>query len=217
MTWNKHIAHISASAGHRLGALRRIAPKLNVSGRASVYKAQIRSVMEYASLCWMNASAATLSLLDRIQKKVLHIIGVNEEGAQFKVNIPPLHHRRQVAAAVVLYKMLNKLCPAYLKIMLPHPYRPITATRANLRMPSHAVEELKSRTHSTGRSFIHRAVKIWNSPPDNIVGIIHDTGIQSFQSRVHKFLLQRLNGNCCSLRRKQRKCNKLRVPLITGV
>ena len=39
----------------------------------------------------MDASATTLSLLDPIQKKALHIIGVNEE-AQSKVNIPPIHY-----------------------------------------------------------------------------------------------------------------------------
>ena len=87
MTWNKYISNISAREGQRLGPLRKIAPKLDVSGRASVYKAQIRSLMEYAPLCWMNASATTLSLLDRIQKKALHIIGVNEEQAQSKLQL----------------------------------------------------------------------------------------------------------------------------------
>ena len=65
LTWNKHISNISSRAGQRLGALRRIASKLDASGRATSYKAQIRSVMEYASLCWMSASATTLQLLDR--------------------------------------------------------------------------------------------------------------------------------------------------------
>ena len=51
MTQNKQIANSSARAGQRFGALRRIAPKLDVSERASVYKAQIHSGMEYASLC----------------------------------------------------------------------------------------------------------------------------------------------------------------------
>ena len=111
MTWNKHTSNISARAGQQLGALRRIVPKLDISGRASVYKAQIRSVTEYASLRWMNASATTLSLLDRIQKQALHIIGINKEEAQSKLNIPSLHQRRQVAAALVLYSMHTKLCP----------------------------------------------------------------------------------------------------------
>ena len=79
----------------------------------------------------MNASQTTLSLLDRIQEKTLHIIGVNEEEAQSKLNIPPFHHRWQVAAVVVLYtRMQTKLCPAYLKTVLPRPYCAIRATHA---------------------------------------------------------------------------------------
>ena len=123
LTWNKQISIISSTAGQRLGALRRIAPKLDVSGRATVYKAQIRSVMEYASLCWMSAST-TLQLLERIQKKALKIIGIDSDEARANFNIPSLHHRRQVAAAVVLYKMHTTHCPADLKRLLPPPTIP---------------------------------------------------------------------------------------------
>ena len=56
LTWAKHIQSVASRAGQRLGALRKVANKLDVKGSATVYKAQIRSVMEYASLCWINAS-----------------------------------------------------------------------------------------------------------------------------------------------------------------
>ena len=39
-------------------------------------------------------------------------------------------------------------------------------------MPSYALEGPKSRTQSTGRSFTHIAVKMWNGLPENIVGEI---------------------------------------------
>ena len=189
LTWNKHVSNISSRAGQRLGALRRIASKLDVLGRASVYKAQIRSVMEYASLCWMNASPTTLQILDRMQKKALQIIGLDEVAARTNLNIPSLHHRRQVAGAVVLYKMQTSLCPEDLKKMVPPPYRIRRATRSSLSTPSHALQKPISRTYSTGRSFLHAAVTVWNNLPENIVGTISDNGTQSFKSRVHKHLL----------------------------
>ncbi|KAI8513659.1 melatonin receptor [Branchiostoma belcheri] len=65
-------------------------------------------------------------------------------------------HRRQVAAATL--KMHTDTCPAGLKTMLPKP------------------------TSSTGRTFIHTGVQIWNQLPDTIVGNIN--GLQSFKS-VH--------------------------------
>ena len=56
LLWSRHISDISKKAGQRLGALRKIANKLDTAGRATVYKAQIRSIMEYACLSWMSAS-----------------------------------------------------------------------------------------------------------------------------------------------------------------
>ena len=96
-TWAKHISNISSRAGQRLGALRRVASKRDVRDRATVYKAQVRSVMEYASLSWMSASPTTLGLLDLIQRKALRIIGTSEVEARTKLNITSLHQRRQVA------------------------------------------------------------------------------------------------------------------------
>ena len=67
LTWSKHISNITARAGQKLGALRRVSNKLDSKGRATVYKAQVHNVMECASLCWMSASSTTLQLLDSIQ------------------------------------------------------------------------------------------------------------------------------------------------------
>ena len=74
LTWTKHVSNTASRAGQKLGALRRAANKLDRGGRAVVYKAQERSVMEYTSLSWMSASPATLGLLYSIQKKALRVI-----------------------------------------------------------------------------------------------------------------------------------------------
>ena len=66
LLWSRHISNISKNAGQRLGALRKIANKLDTAGRATVYKAQIRSVMEHACLSWMSASPTVLNQLDSI-------------------------------------------------------------------------------------------------------------------------------------------------------
>ena len=60
LTWTKHVSNTASRAGQKLGALRRVANKLDRRGRAIVYKAQVRNVMEYASLSWISASPTTL-------------------------------------------------------------------------------------------------------------------------------------------------------------
>ena len=49
-------------------------------------------------------------------------------------------------------------CPADRKRSLPPSFLIRRTTRSNLSMPSHALEEQKSRTQSTGWSFTHVAV-----------------------------------------------------------
>ena len=88
-------------AGQRLGALRKIANKLDTVERATVYKAQIRSIMEYACLSWMSASPTVLNQLDSIQQKALRIIGIDQATACRELAITSLQHRREVAAVTV--------------------------------------------------------------------------------------------------------------------
>ena len=78
------------------------------------------------------------SLLDSIQRKALRIIGTSEEEARSQLNISSLHHRRQVAAATVLYKMHISLCSRNLKALLPEPFVVRRATRSSLSLPSYA-------------------------------------------------------------------------------
>ena len=78
LLWSRHISDISKRAGQRLGALRKVASKLDVVERSTIYKAQIRSVIEYACLAWMSASPNLLGQLDSIQRKALRIIGVDK-------------------------------------------------------------------------------------------------------------------------------------------
>ena len=191
LTWAKHISGIATKAGQKLGALRKVANKLEAKGRSTVYKSQVRSIMEYASLSWANASPTILSQLDNIQKKALKIIGVNEATARSQLNITSLLHRRQVAAATVLYKMHTTNCPQDLAALLPTPYVQRRATRSSVSMPVHALSLPTARTLCLDRSFIHTAVPLWNSLPDDVVGNISEDGIQAFKCRVHRHLLSK--------------------------
>ncbi|KAI8489115.1 hypothetical protein Bbelb_331000 [Branchiostoma belcheri] len=103
------------------------------------------------------------------------IIGTNEQETRWALNIPSLQHRRQVAAAALLYKMHTDTCPAGLKTMLPKPYTLRRTTRTSLAMPSHAQPVF--RTSSTGRTFIHTGVQIWNQLPDTVMGNINNNGL----------------------------------------
>merc|ERR1712208_54020 len=170
-----------------LAALRRVASKLTTESRATVYKLQVRSVMEYASLTWMSAPPTHLGLLDNIQRKALRIIGVDQDSAT--LSIDSLSHRRQVAATTVLYKMHTPHCPRDLQDMLPPRYTRRRNTRRCTATPVHALDLPGSNTRTLDRTFLHTAVRVWNSLPENVVAPVTDNGLQAFKRRVHRHLL----------------------------
>ena len=183
------ISKISKNAGQRLGALRKIANKLHTAGRATVYKAQIRSIMEHACLSWISASPTVLNQLDSIQQKALRITGVNQATTCTELAIPSLQHRREVAAVTVHYKMHGSHCPRDLQELLSCPYTSGRTTRASPSMPNHALAMPHAKTSTLDRTFLHSAVRIWNALPDTVVGEIKSDSVQSFRQRVNKHMM----------------------------
>ena len=165
LLWSRHTSNISK-------ALRKIANKLDTAGRATVYKVQIRSIMEHACLSWISASPTVLNQLDSIQLKALHITRVNQVTACTELAIPSLQHRREVAAVTVLYKMHTSHCPRDLQELLPCPYTSGRTTRASSSMANHALAMPHAKTSTLDRTFLHSAVRIWNALPDTVVGKI---------------------------------------------
>lgn len=134
LSWSKHLPNISIRAGQKLGALRRVASKLNTKSRAIIYKAHVCSDMEYTSLSWINAPPTHLSLLDNIQKKALKVICVEQDTAPTQLTIPSLHRDDRL----LLLQPCTKCTPP-----LPHgppSYAPPTIyqTAYYLHMHSHA-------------------------------------------------------------------------------
>ena len=144
--------------------------------------------MEYACLCWLNASPTILSQLDNIQRKALKIIGADEATAQQRYNISSLQHRRSVAAVCVLYKMHTQQCPADLNSMLPEPAPRRRTTRSSESMPAHCLSVPRSNTRSLDRSFLHKAIEVWNQLPECIVGEPSRAGLQCFKAQAHRYL-----------------------------
>ena len=133
----------------------------------------------------MSASPTVLNQLDSIQQKALRIIGVD----QVTASNTSLQHRREVAAVTVLYKMHTSHCPRDLQALLPNPYTSRRTTRASSSMPDHAVAMPHAKTSTLDRTFLHSAIRIWNTLPDTVVGKIKSDSVQSFKQRVNKHML----------------------------
>ena len=71
LSWKHDVTSMAKSAAQRTGLLRRVAPYLLPTQRALIYKAIIRSKMEYASSAWFGATPTSLSQLDAVQRRAI--------------------------------------------------------------------------------------------------------------------------------------------------
>ena len=71
LSWKHDVTSMAKSAAQRTGLLRRVAPYLLPTQRAMIYKAIIRSKMEYASSAWFGATPTSLSQLDAVQRRAI--------------------------------------------------------------------------------------------------------------------------------------------------
>ncbi|KAG0720260.1 hypothetical protein GWK47_006869 [Chionoecetes opilio] len=75
-------------------------------GLEILYKAQVRSSLEYACLAWGGAANKHLALLDKVQARAVRIIEDNNAGQE--PHLTTLQHRRDVAGLTVVFKVQVK-------------------------------------------------------------------------------------------------------------
>ena len=129
LSWNQVVTKMSKTAGQRLGLLRRVSPYILPAQRAIIYKAMIRSKMEYASSAWIGATPTSLAQLDSIQNRAKRVIGLPTNEYEDH-RIQPLSHRRAVGAATLFHRMFYKEAPELLCQLMPdiHVHDPRVAT-----------------------------------------------------------------------------------------
>ncbi|KAK3857033.1 hypothetical protein Pcinc_036688 [Petrolisthes cinctipes] len=74
LTFKPHIMQLARTAAGQLASLRRISWLLDNRGRELLYKAQIRSSLEYSCLAWGGAAPSHIVVLDKVQRRAERII-----------------------------------------------------------------------------------------------------------------------------------------------
>ena len=102
LTWNNHINHVVSKCNKRLNLMRAVSgTRWGATHRAliSIYRAVIRSVLDYGAAAYDSASASQLRKIDRIQYSALRLCcGAMKGSAAFTLQVEcgetPLHLRR---------------------------------------------------------------------------------------------------------------------------
>ena len=184
LSWNQVVTKMSKTAGQRLGLLRRVSPYILPAQRAIIYKAMIRSKMEYASSAWIGATPTSLAQLDSIQNRAKRVIGLPTNEYEDH-RIQPLSHRRAVGAATLFYRMFYKEAPELLCQLMPDIHVHDPRLRRSVRSHDLAVDVPRSNLVSHARSFLPSTAQLWNSLPAQIPAI---RSRASFSREVNRFL-----------------------------
>ena len=191
LTFQAHIEQLTRAAAGKLACLRRMSWLLDIRGRELLYKAQIRSPMEYSCLAWGGAASSHLTLLDKIQRRAERLI--REGPSQQEIGRRCLHslqHRRDVAGLATLYKIQEQRAPHLQELRQPLRHTEVL-TRAVEAAPGALAT---TRSHSTHhqRQFKQSYVRWWNRflasdkcPDDLSVAVC---GGQKFKGSVNAWL-----------------------------
>ena len=129
------------------------APCLLPTQRAMIYKAIIRSGMEYASSAWFGATPASLSQLDAVQRRAIRIIDLPEDDL-ISHQIQPLGTRREVGTLALFRRVCCGEAPGLLCQLLPERLQLDPRLRHSVRSHDLAVQVPRSWS-ATGDLLFH--------------------------------------------------------------
>ena len=74
LSFDHHLESLARRASLRVTLLRRVSHLLDAKGLMTLYKAQVRPIMEYSPLTWMSSAQCNLYLLDKVQRRAERLI-----------------------------------------------------------------------------------------------------------------------------------------------
>jgi len=96
VSFTGHVKDMTKRAAGRLSCVRRISHLLDARAINTLYKSQVRSIMEYAPLTWCSCPPSYLGLLDKVQRRAQRLMDLHTRLHETPSLLQPLQHRRDV-------------------------------------------------------------------------------------------------------------------------
>ena len=180
LTFHQHLLKISKKAAGKLASLRRVSGLMEPKDLETLYKAQIRSVLEFAPLAWGGASPTHLALLDKVQRRAERIIYGDAPSS-----LQPLQQRRDVAGMTTMFK-IQELKEQHLQV-LRQPPRPVPRLTREAAMAEHTLALPRCHTLHHQRQFVALYTRKWNEFIMASGGLKYYT-LQSFKCAANRWL-----------------------------
>ena len=150
--------------------IKKLSPKINVKNIKKI-EFYILPCIDYGSITWGSASSLHFERLNKLQKRAARIIlrtDFNTPSQEMfeELGRLPVPNRIDYNKAVLTYRALNNLTPAYITNLL----KPMSQVHSlNLRSSENgSLYVPKSRTSQYSGSFTCSAPRLWNALPQSV-------------------------------------------------
>ena len=190
LQFNKHVDVVCRSITSKIALLKRIKRYLPLSYRTLYYNAYVLPSIDYCLTIWGNTSKTNLERIHKLQKCAARVI----------LDAPPdspslplfnelgwlnVFERVELNKGVLLYKIVNGMCPDYLPEMFTfqtsESYGLRSSTQQKLCIPKHKNELFK-------RSLQYSGAIIWNDIP---LQIRTASTLQTFKSNLFRHIVSK--------------------------
>ena len=168
LTWSSHIDHLCLHISTKISLLRNLSKYVPVKVLKMFYQSYILPCIDYGSITWGSASSLHLERLNKLQKRAARIILRTDFNTPSQEMFQELgwllvSNRIDYNKAVLTYRALNNLTPAYITNLL----KPMSQVHSlNLRSSENgSLYVPRSRTSLYSGSFSCSAPRLWNALP----------------------------------------------------
>ena len=165
-----HIFSKIKQANKMIGIIKRHFQYLDNGTLVKLYKAVVRSCVEYAQAVWSPHSKRLIEAIERVQKRATKIPHQMKKLSYperlRKLQLPTLVYRRLRGDMIETYKLVHNLYDPEGTIHLT-PYLGPTVRGHPLKL-----WKLQATLNGCKYSFTHRVVEIWNCLPEDVVTIV---------------------------------------------
>ena len=196
--FDEHISSISKKSNQRVSFLVRLRNLIPTQTKLQLYKAVVLPFLTYCHLIWHFCRASDSRRLERIQERALRAIYCDKHLSYGQLlsmaGLSSPHTRRLQDIAIVMYKVKNNMCPAYISTLFEQP-------SIKYKLRNHDFTIPRFNTVSFGKhSLRYMGPKVWSSVPSNVKKA---STLSSFKYNIRKVDLSMLldDNNCsnCSL------------------
>lgn len=189
LSWDAQVAHVSKRMYGSMHSLKLMKNFLPQSTRMTLVNALLFPILDYADVCYPDATEEQLNKLERLQNLCIRFVfGLRkyDHVSVFRTQLKwlKIRKRRDLHTLCLLYKTLgNPLSPKYLSESFSPLYGPERNARHSKRLQLAAPDSCTVGYH---RTFAVKATRLWNSLP---LEYREATSINVFKSRVYNHFL----------------------------